>query len=87
MALLVTIAIGLTAAARGLKVFGEEKFAHRRESAAGHNCFVYHFGKLLSVRAGRPANAVSKCPLLYHVPPTPSTLRIAWDAAFVTNLF
>ena len=70
MAPFVAIAIGLTAAARGLKAFGEEKFAYRRESAVGHNRFVYYFGKLLSVGEGRPANAVGECPLLSHIPPT-----------------
>ncbi|TGO15858.1 hypothetical protein BTUL_0035g00640 [Botrytis tulipae] len=48
MALLVGLAIGLTASAPGVKVFGEEKLVYWREAAAGHNRFAYYVGKVLS---------------------------------------
>ncbi|RAL62605.1 hypothetical protein DID88_004452 [Monilinia fructigena] len=41
MALLVGLAIGLTASAPGVKVFGEEKLVYWREAAAGHNRFSW----------------------------------------------
>ncbi|KAF7858836.1 hypothetical protein EAF04_008878 [Stromatinia cepivora] len=48
MALLVGLAIGLTASAPGVKVFGEEKLVYWREAAAGHNRFAYYVGKVIS---------------------------------------
>jgi ABC-type multidrug transport system ATPase subunit len=48
MALLVGVAIGLTASAPGVRVFGEEKLIYYREAASGHNRFAYYSGKVLS---------------------------------------
>ncbi|CAG8979776.1 hypothetical protein HYALB_00011584 [Hymenoscyphus albidus] len=48
MSLLVGLAIGLTASAPGVKIFGEEKLVFWREAAAGHNRFSYYMGKVFS---------------------------------------
>lgn len=48
MALLVGLAIGLTASSPGVKIFGEEKLIYWREAASGHNRFAYYIGKVLS---------------------------------------
>jgi ABC-type multidrug transport system ATPase subunit len=48
IALLVGLAIGLTASAPGVKVFSEEKLVFWREAAAGHNRFAYYMGKVIS---------------------------------------
>ncbi|KAG9228324.1 hypothetical protein BJ875DRAFT_527461, partial [Amylocarpus encephaloides] len=48
MSLLVGLAIGLTASAPGVKIFGEEKLVFWREAAAGHNRFSYYTGKVFS---------------------------------------
>ncbi|GAB7358916.1 hypothetical protein MBLNU230_g4136t1 [Neophaeotheca triangularis] len=46
--LLGAMAIGLAAAAPGVKVFGEENLVYYRETASGHSRSAYYVGKVLS---------------------------------------
>ena len=48
MALLVAIAIGLVAAAPGVRVFSEELLLHKREAEAGHSRIAYFLAKVIS---------------------------------------
>ncbi|KAF2733123.1 ATP-binding cassette sub-family G member 2 [Polyplosphaeria fusca] len=48
LALLNSLAIGLAAAAPGVKTFGEEKTIYWREAASGHSRSAYFIGKILS---------------------------------------
>lgn len=83
MALLVALAIGLTASAPGVKVFGEEKLVYWREAAAGHNRLAYYIGKVLST-GPRMILACFHFSTMFLLLSTP---RIGWGAAFVANLF
>jgi ABC-type multidrug transport system ATPase subunit len=82
MAQLVGIAIGLTASAPGVKIFGEEKLVFWREAAAGHNRFSYYIGKAVST-VPRMALANFHFTTLFFLLSTP---RISYPAAFVSNL-
>ena len=82
MSLLVGLAIGLTASAPGVKIFGEEKLIYWREAAAGHNRLAYYMGKVLStVPRIVLANLHFSTTFLLL-----STPRISWGASFVANL-
>ncbi|KAF2013083.1 hypothetical protein BU24DRAFT_264171 [Aaosphaeria arxii CBS 175.79] len=48
LGLLNSLAIGLAAAAPGVKTFGEEKTLYWRETASGHSRSAYFIGKILS---------------------------------------
>jgi hypothetical protein len=82
MALLVGLAIGLTASAPGVKIFGEEKLVFWREAAAGHNRFAYYIGKVIST-VPRMVLANFHFSTFFLLLSTP---RIAWQAAFAANL-
>lgn len=82
MALLVGLAIGLTASAPGVKIFGEEKLVYWREAAAGHNRFAYYIGKVVST-IPRMILANFHFTTMFMVLSAP---RIPWFAAFAANL-
>ena len=82
MSLLVGLAIGLTASAPGVKIFGEERLVYWREAAAGHNRFAYYIGKVLST-IPRMLLANLHFTTLFHLLATP---RIDWGSAFIINL-
>lgn len=83
MALLVGLAIGLTASSPGVKIFGEEKLVYWREAASGHNRLAYYIGKVLSTFPRMIlANIHFSTTFLLL-----STPRIPWGAAFIANLF
>ena len=82
MALLVDLAIGLTASSPGVKIFGEEKLIYRRESSSGHNRFAYYIGKVLSTFP-RMFLANSHFTVLFMLLSTP---KISWGASFLANL-
>lgn len=82
MALLVGIAIGLTASAPGVKVFGEEKLVYWREAAAGHNRFAYYVGKVVST-IPRMILANFHFTVMFMLFSTP---LIGWMRAFACNL-
>jgi hypothetical protein len=82
MALLVGLAIGLTASAPGVKVFGEEKLVYWREAAAGHNRLAYYIGKVLST-GPRMFLACFHFSTMFLLLATPV---ISWGAAFIANL-
>ncbi|PQE26905.1 ATP-binding cassette sub-family G member 2 protein [Rutstroemia sp. NJR-2017a BVV2] len=82
MALLVGLAIGLTASAPGVKIFGEEKLVYWREAAAGHNRFAYYVGKVLST-IPRMILANFHFTVLFALLTTP---RISWTDMFTANL-
>ncbi|ESZ96754.1 hypothetical protein SBOR_2898 [Sclerotinia borealis F-4128] len=82
MALLVGLAIGLTASAPGVKIFGEEKLVYWREAAAGHNRFAYYIGKVLST-IPRMILANLHFTVLFALMTTP---RISWMNMFTANL-
>lgn len=82
MALLVGLAIGLTASAPGVKIFGEEKLVFWREAAAGHNRFAYYIGKVVST-IPRMILANFHFTTMFMVLSAP---RIPWFAAFLANL-
>jgi ABC-type multidrug transport system ATPase subunit len=82
MALLVGLAIGLTASAPGVKIFGEEKLVYWREAAAGHNRFAYYIGKVIST-IPRMLLANFHFSTFFLLLATP---RIVWSAAFAVNL-
>lgn len=81
MALLVGVAIGLTASAPGVKVFGEKKLVYWREAAAGHNRLAYYIGKVLST-GPRMFLACFHLSTMFLLLSTP---RISWGAAFLAN--
>jgi hypothetical protein len=82
MALLVGLAIGLTASAPGVKIFGEEKLVYWREAAAGHNQFAYYIGKVVSTIPRMVLANFHFTTLLMLL----STPRMPWFAAFIANL-
>ncbi|TVY93973.1 ABC transporter G family member [Lachnellula willkommii] len=82
MALLVGLAIGLTASAPGVKIFGEEKLVYWREAAAGHNRFAYYVGKVVST-IPRMILANFHFTTMFMVLSAP---RIPWFVAFAANL-
>lgn len=82
MALLVGLAIGLTASAPGVKIFGEEKLVFWREAASGHNRFAYYIGKVLST-IPRMILANFHFTTMFYLLSTP---RITYMDAFVANL-
>lgn len=82
MALLVGLAIGLTASAPGVKVFGEEKLVYWREAAAGHNRFAYYIGKVIST-IPRMILANFHFTVMFVFLTTP---RISWFNVFAANL-
>jgi ABC-type multidrug transport system ATPase subunit len=82
MALLVGLAIGLTASAPGVKIFGEEKLVYWREAAAGHNRLAYYIGKVVST-IPRMVLANFHFTTLFMLLSTP---RIPWFSAFIANL-
>ncbi|KAK3485376.1 uncharacterized protein B0T23DRAFT_46526 [Neurospora hispaniola] len=49
MALLITLAIGLSSAAPGVKLFSEDMLVYRREAEAGHSRVAYFLAKTISV--------------------------------------
>ncbi|KUJ19737.1 ABC transporter-like protein [Mollisia scopiformis] len=82
MALLVGLAIGLTASAPGVKIFGEEKLVYWREAAAGHNRFAYYIGKVVST-IPRMVLANFHFTTMFMLLSTP---RIPYLSAFIANL-
>ncbi|KAL2068056.1 hypothetical protein VTL71DRAFT_16154 [Oculimacula yallundae] len=82
MSLLVGLAIGLTASAPGVKIFGEEKLVYWREAAAGHNRFAYYTGKVLSTFP-RMIIANFHFTTLFMLLTTP---RITYISAFTANM-
>ena len=82
MALLVDLAIGLTASSPGVKIFGEEKLIYRREASSGHNRFAYYIGKVLST-IPRMLLANFHFTVLFILLSTP---KISWAASFLANL-
>jgi ABC-type multidrug transport system ATPase subunit len=82
MALLVGLAVGLTASAPGVKIFGEEKLVFWREAASGHNRFAYYIGKVLST-IPRMILANFHFTTLFYLLSTPV---ITYVDAFVANL-
>ena len=82
MALLVGLAIGLTASSPGVKIFGEEKLVYWREAASGHNRLAYYIGKVLSTFP-RMFLANIHFSVFFLLISTP---KIPWGAAFVANL-
>ncbi|KAI1482254.1 hypothetical protein F4774DRAFT_335343 [Daldinia eschscholtzii] len=82
LALLMAIAIGLVAAAPGVKVFSEEMLLYRREAEAGHSRIAYYLAKNLSVlpRMVFACMHFSTLILLLSVPIIP------WGTAFLANL-
>jgi len=81
MALLVGLAIGLTASAPGVKIFGEEKLVYWREAAAGHNRFAYYIGKVLSTLP-RMILACFHFTTMFLLLSTP---RISYSSSFAAN--
>jgi len=81
MALLVGVAIGLIAAAPGVKIFGEEKLVYWREAAAGHNRFAYYVGKVGSTLPRMVLSCFHFTTLFLLL----STPRIGWIEAFAAN--
>jgi hypothetical protein len=82
MALLVGLAIGLTASAPGVKIFGEEKLVYWREAAAGHNRFAYYIGKVFST-IPRMILANFHFTTMFILLSTP---RITYISSFAANL-
>ncbi|KAH6643247.1 hypothetical protein BKA67DRAFT_527875 [Truncatella angustata] len=80
--LLVAIAIGLVAAAPGVKVFSEEMLVQRRESEAGHSRLAYFLAKSASVvpRMLLACLHFTTWFMLLSVP------IISWNLAFLVNL-
>ncbi|KAG4440935.1 hypothetical protein IFR05_003564 [Cadophora sp. M221] len=83
ISLLVGLAVGLTASAPGVKIFGEEKLVYWREAAAGHNRFAYYIGKVLSTFP-RMILANFHFTTLFMLLTTP---RITYLSSFVANIF
>ncbi|KAK4224076.1 hypothetical protein QBC38DRAFT_26928 [Podospora fimiseda] len=82
LALLTAIAIGLVAAAPGVKVFSEEMLLHRREAEAGHSRLAYFMAKSVSVVPRMTLACLHfTMPLLLLSSPI-----IPWGIAFLTNL-
>lgn len=81
MALLVGLAIGLTASAPGVKIFGEEKLVFWREAASGYNRFAYYIGKVLSTFP-RMILANFHFTTMFYLLSTP---RITYMDAFISN--
>lgn len=81
MALLVGLAIGLTASSPGVKIFGEEKLIYVRESSSGHNRFAYYIGKVIST-IPRMVLANFHFTVLFMFLATP---KISWGASFIAN--
>lgn len=82
MALLVGLAIGLTASALGVKIFGEEKLVYWREATARHNRFAYYIGKVVST-IPRMLLANFHFTTLFMLR---STTRISYINGFIANL-
>lgn len=82
MSLLVGLAVGLTASAPGVKIFGEEKLVYWREAAAGHNRFAYYIGKVLSTFP-RMVLANFHFTTLFMLLTTP---RITYLSSFMANM-
>ncbi|OTB03679.1 hypothetical protein M426DRAFT_60073 [Hypoxylon sp. CI-4A] len=82
LALLTAIAIGLVAAAPGVRVFSEEMLLYRREAEAGHSRIAYFLAKNISVlpRMVMGCMHFSTLILLLAVPIIP------WGTAFLANL-
>ncbi len=82
LAMLVAIAIGLAAAAPGVRVFSEELLLHRREAEAGHSRLAYFVAKTASAL---PRMAVT-CLHFTTVLNLLAVPTIDWGLAFVANL-
>jgi len=82
MLLLVGLAVGLTASAPGVKIFGEEKLVYWREAAAVHNRFAYYIGKVLSTFP-RMVLANFHFTTLFMLLTTP---RITYLSSFTANM-
>ncbi|KAI1090440.1 hypothetical protein F5B19DRAFT_322499 [Rostrohypoxylon terebratum] len=82
LALLTAIAIGLVAAAPGVRVFSEEMLLYRREAEAGHSRIAYFIAKNLSVliRMVFGCMHLTTFLLILAVP------IINWGTAFLANL-
>ncbi|KAI1101712.1 hypothetical protein F4804DRAFT_290537 [Jackrogersella minutella] len=82
LALLMAIAIGLVAAAPGVRVFSEEMLLYRREAEAGHSRVAYFLAKNLSVLPRMVFGCMhfSTLILVLAVPIIP------WGTAFLANL-
>ncbi|OKL59300.1 hypothetical protein UA08_05039 [Talaromyces atroroseus] len=82
LALLIAIAIGLVAAAPGVKAFSEEMLLQRREAEAGHSRIAYFIAKVLSLIPRMILGCLHfSVPLLLLSVPI-----INWGIAFLTNL-
>jgi ABC-type multidrug transport system ATPase subunit len=82
LALLIAIAIGLVAAAPGVKSFSEEMLLQRREAEAGHSRIAYFIAKVLSLVPRMILGCLHfTVPLLLLSVPI-----INWSIAFLTNL-
>lgn len=81
-ALLTVIAIGLVAAAPGVKTFSEELLLYRREAEAGHSRIAYFMAKVVSAFPRMIMGCLHfTVPLLLLATPV-----INWGAAFFINL-
>jgi ABC-type multidrug transport system ATPase subunit len=82
LALLVAIAIGLVAAAPGVKVFSEELLLQRREAEAGHSRVAYFVAKMIATlpRMFLACLHFTTWLMLLAVPIIP------WGIAFMANL-
>ncbi|KAI1204985.1 uncharacterized protein F4807DRAFT_296809 [Annulohypoxylon truncatum] len=82
LALLTVIAIGLVAAAPGVRVFSEEMLLYRREAEAGHSRIAYFMAKNLSVLLRMVFGCMHFTTLLLIL----SVPIIGWGTAFMANL-
>ncbi|KAJ3413486.1 hypothetical protein HDV05_007931 [Chytridiales sp. JEL 0842] len=84
--MLVGIAISLSGAPSGVKVFGEEKPVYWRETAAGHSKWAYYLGKTVSV-VPRLGISAAHFTCLYYLLARPQ-FGVGWQfALFAMNFF
>lgn len=82
LALLIAIAIGLVAAAPGVKAFSEEMLLQRREAEAGHSRIAYFIAKVISLIPRMILGCLHfSTPLFLLAVPV-----INWGIAFSANL-
>lgn len=82
LALLVAIAIGLVAAAPGVKSFSEEMLLQRREAEAGHSRVAYFLAKVFSLVPRMVLGCLHFSTPLFLL----SVPVIDWKVAFLANL-
>ncbi|KAF4454510.1 hypothetical protein F53441_3014 [Fusarium austroafricanum] len=81
-ALLIAIAVGLVAAAPGVKLFSEEMLLYKREAEAGHSRLAYFLAKVISVLPRMALGCMHFTVPLFLL----SVPIINWGLAFLTNL-